>query len=333
MWISTDGFGVYKLDISNYKLKHYKYDPNDSLSLRNDQARDLYEDRSGTMWVGTNGGGLNKYDRDTENFSYQGLNTISVIYEDKLGNFWVADYLTGLHLYDREKETIVESYNQKNGFVSNAIFGILEDDHNNLWLGTEKGLSKFNTITKTLKHYHEEDGLPNDWFEVASTYSKGPHGEMYFNTRKGLIVFHPDSIKNDPVPPHVVLSGISLFNRPGEKLNVEGFISELKEITLPYNQNDLRFDFVGIQFSAPLKNKCKYILENFDKDWVNAGNQRSATYTNLDPGEYVFRVKAANRDGIWNVDEASIKIIILPPWWKTCAICLPLSIPSIIIHQ
>ncbi len=93
-----DGFGVYKLDISNYKLIHYKYDPNDSLSLRNDQARDLYEDRSGTMWVGTNGGGLNKYDRDTENFSYQGLNTISVIYEDKLGNFWVADYLTGLHL-------------------------------------------------------------------------------------------------------------------------------------------------------------------------------------------------------------------------------------------
>ena len=317
LWISTDGFGVYKLDISNYKLTQYKYDPNDSLSLRNDQVRDLYEDRSGTIWVGTNAGGLNKYNRKTEEFSYNGFNAVSVIYEDKNGNFWVADYLTGLHLFDREKRTIIENYNQKNGFISNAIFGILEDDHNNLWLGTEKGLSKFNTITKTFKHYHEADGLPNDWFEVASTYGKGPDGEMYFNTRKGLIVFHPDSIKNDTIPPQIVLSGVSLFNRPGEKLNLKGFISELKEITLPYDQNDLRFDYVGLQYSEPGKNTYKYILENFDKTWINAGNQRNATYTNLEPGEYNFKVMAANRDGIWSEQAAVLRIIITPPWWKT----------------
>ncbi len=133
---------------------------------------------------------------------------------------------------------------------------------------------------------------------------------MYFNTSEGEIVFHPDSIKDDPTPPQVVLSGISLFNRPGEKLNYEGFISELKEITLPYDQNDLRFDFVGLHFSAPERNKYKYILENFDNDWVDAGNQRNATYTNLDPGEYVFRVTASNKDGVWNETGISIKIII-----------------------
>ena len=140
---------------------------------------------------------------------------------------------------------------------------------------------------------------------------------MYFRIENGIIYFHPDSIKDDPVPPSVVISRVSLFNRPGEKLKYKGFISELKNITFPYYQNDLRFDYIGLQYSEPEKNKYKYILENFDEDWVTAGIQKNATYTNLEPGEYIFRVTAANRDGVWNKKGASLKIIITPPWWKT----------------
>jgi len=136
-------------------------------------------------------------------------------------------------------------------------------------------------------------------------------------TFDGFIMFNPDSIKDDPVPPQVVISNVSLFNRPGEKLKYDGFISELKELNLSYDENDLRFDYVGLQFADPSKNRYKYKLEGFDKDWIDAGMQRNTTYTNLDAGEYVFRVTACNADGVWNEEGASLKIIIPPPFWAT----------------
>jgi signal transduction histidine kinase/ligand-binding sensor domain-containing protein/DNA-binding response OmpR family regulator len=317
LWIATEGFGLYKYSINENKLTQYIYNPEDPFSLSQNQIRSIYEDRSGTLWVGTNLGGLNRYNRDKDNFTHYGFDCVMSIYEDKHGNFWIGDYFTGLNLFDRQRGITLESYNKKDGFQSNAIYGMLEDDNNNLWLGTENGLAKFNTVTKKIKHYHKEDGLPDDWFDVASSYSKGQDGRMYFNTRNGLVVFHPDSIRDDPVPPQVVISNVSLFNRPDEKLNYDGFISELKEISLPYDQNDLRFEYVGLHYSEPEMNKYKYLLEGFDKSWIDAGNLRRATYTNLDPGEYVFKVIAANKDGIWSKESASIIIIINPPWWKT----------------
>jgi signal transduction histidine kinase/ligand-binding sensor domain-containing protein/DNA-binding response OmpR family regulator len=316
LWIGTMGFGLYKFDKTNNIVTHFREDPNDTSNLSQDEINVIFEDRLGTLWVGTNYGGLNKFDRKTEKFSHCGFKTINSIYEDEMGKLWVGDFYVGLNLYDREKGAIINSYNQKDGLASNYILGILEDNHNNLWISTQNGLSKFNTTTRTFRNYFKEDGLP-DLFTLRSNCAKSSDGKMYFNTNGGEILFHPDSIKDDPTPPQVVLSGISLFNRPGEKLSYEGFISELKKITLPYDQNDLRFDFVGLHFSEPARNKYKYILENFDDDWVNAGTQRNATYTNLSPGEYVFRVTASNKDGVWNTTGTSIKIIILPPWWKT----------------
>jgi signal transduction histidine kinase/ligand-binding sensor domain-containing protein/DNA-binding response OmpR family regulator len=317
LWIATEGFGLYKYSIYENKLTHYIHNPDDPFSLSQNQIRSIFEDLSGTLWVGTNLGGLNRYNRDKDNFTHYGFDCVMSIHEDKLGNFWIGDYFTGLNLFDREKGITLESYSKKDGFQSNAIYGMLEDDHNNLWLGTENGLTKFNTITKNIKHYYKEDGLQDDWFDFASRYSRGRDGRMYFNTRSGLVIFHPDSIIDDPATPQVVISGVTLFNRPGEKLNYDGFISELKEINLAYDQNDLRFDFVALHFSEPSKNSYKFILENFDKDWVDAGNQRRATYTNLDPGKYVFRVIATNKDGVWNTEGTSIGIIIKPPWWQT----------------
>ncbi|MCW8809678.1 MAG: ATP-binding protein, partial [Ignavibacteriaceae bacterium] len=161
-----------------------------------------------------------------------------------------------------------------------------------------------------------ENKLSNVFNFLACT-GKGIDGTMYINTRKGVVIFNPANVKDDPTPPQVVISNLSLFNRPKEKLNYNSFIPETKEITLPYDQNDLRFDYIGLQFNEPAKNIYRYILENFDNDWVEVGIQRNATYTNLNPGEYVFRVTAANRDGVWSNNEASIKIIITPPWWKT----------------
>ncbi|MDP2362624.1 MAG: ATP-binding protein, partial [Ignavibacteria bacterium] len=167
-----------------------------------------------------------------------------------------------------------------------------------------------------IRNYFIEDGLCSNYF-VENSKLRLKNGTLFFGTDAGLVYFHPDSIIIDSIPPQVVIQNISLFNRPGEKLSYDGFISELKEITLPHNHNDLHFEYAGLHYGEPKKNKYKYILEGFDEGWIDAGNLRTVTYTNLDPGEYIFRVKAANRDGVWNETGTSLKIIIHPPLWAT----------------
>ena len=316
IWIGTYGFGLYKFNPISGNLTIYKNDPNDPQSITN-EVNYIFQDHLGTIWVGTNLGGLYKFDSDKEKFVRYRISLITRIYEDKKGNFWVIAYSDGLSLFDRDKGKFIVSYKQIDGLAHNKISTILEDDANNLWMSTSNGLSKFNLRTKTFRNYYKEDGLLDNWFRYRCSV-RSPDGTMYFGVNNtGIISFHPDNIKDDSIPPEVVISNVSLFNRANEKLNYDGFISELKSIELPYNHNDLHFEYVGLHYGAPLKNSYKYILDGFDDKWIDAGNLRTATYTNLDPGEYIFRVKAANRDGIWNEKGASIKIIILPPWWRT----------------
>ena len=316
LWIATDGYGLFRYDTVKNKLTQFKHDSNDPFSLTQNQPRAIYEDKNGNMWIGTNLGGLDEFNIDTEKFTHHGFNCVLAIHKDKANNFWIGDYFTGLNLFDRQGDSVVACYTREDGLTSYSMWGIIEDDSGNLWIKTDNGLFKFDILTKKFRRYTQEDGLLTNFFSPFGQ-DKSSDGIIYFNTNKGIFAFNPDSIKDDPSPPQVVISNISLFNRPEEKLNIDGFISEVKEITLPYNQNDLRFDYVGLQYSEPLKNTYKYILENFDEDWVEAETQRNATYTNLNPGEYVFKVKAANRDGVWSNNEASLKIIITPPWWKT----------------
>ena len=315
LWIGTDGYGLYRFDTKKDKVT-FKNFPNDPSSISNDQIKYIYKDSKGDLWIGTNLGGLNKFDPKTENFSHHGFESIVVLFEDKRGNFWVGDFYSGLNLFNREKDLLQSTYSRQEGLSSPVLKGIIEDDNNNLWLSVETGLFKFNIDNQTFRHYSRVDGLPES-SPLESHPFKGPGGNIYLNSVKGQIFFNPESIKDDPNPPQVLLTGLSLFNRPDEKLNYDNLISELKIITLSYDQNDLKFDFVGLHFSSPEKNQYQYKLENFDQDWIEAGNQRFATYTNLDPGEYVFRVKAANKDGVWNESGASIAIILNPPYWAT----------------
>jgi signal transduction histidine kinase/DNA-binding response OmpR family regulator len=270
--------------------------------------------------IGTNEGGLNRFNPSKgtfKSFNFTkgiGKNTVLAIYENKKGNFWVGTFRSGIHLFDRDKGVSVYSITKKDGLANNQIMSILEDDSGNLWIATYIGLSKFSQQTHSVTNLHFPDVDQNMFYNSALKTSSG---EMLFGTFDGFIMIHPDSIKDDPVPPQVVISNVSLFNKPEEKLEYEGFISELKELNLSYNENDLRFDYIGLHFGEPEKNQYKYLLENFDDDWIDAGSQRNATYTNLNAGEYVFRVTACNRDGIWNEEGASLKIIIPPPFWAS----------------
>jgi len=320
LWIGTYGGGLNRFDKNTGNFTHYKHDPNNPQSLSSNFVMGIYKDRKGTLWIGTDDGGLNRFNRGDETFNsfdMEGLSTtIYSIYEDRKGNFWIGTMHSGIYLFDRDKGISISNITQKDGLANNHVKSMLEDDSGNLWIGTQNGLSRFDPETRAIKNYFSPEGFDRNLYKYVNSI-KTSTGKMLFSTFDGFIMFNPDSIKDDPVPPQVVISNVSLYNRPGEKLTFNGFISELDGLDLSYNENDLRFDYVGLHFGEPEKNRYKYMLENFDEDWIDAGTQRNATYTNLDAGEYVFRVTACNRDGVWNEKGASLKIIIPPPFWAT----------------
>ena len=320
LWVGTSENGLNRFDENTGKFITYINEPDNPRSIASGIIDCSYYDRSGTMWVGTNFEGLNKYDRSKGTFELfhctmgTALNSLEVLYEDRKGNFWVGTYQSGIHLFDRDKGIPIMNIAQRDGLAFNSVSSILEDDSGKLWITTKNGLSKFDAQTKSIKNYFISDNPKSNDYVCGIKTKKG---EMVFGTGDGLVMFYPDSVIDDPVPPQVVISKVSLFNKPGEKIKYDGFISELKELNLSYDQNDLRFDFVGLHYGDPEKNRYKYMLENFDEDWLDAGTQRNATYTNLDAGKYTFRVTACNADGVWNETGASIRIIIPPPFWAS----------------
>jgi signal transduction histidine kinase/ligand-binding sensor domain-containing protein/DNA-binding response OmpR family regulator len=317
MWVVTRYNGLNLFNKTSGTFTRYRNDPNDPGSLSHNDIFFIYEDRSSNLWICAEN--LNRYDRVSGKFSSVELikNMLPTsVFEDSKGNFWVSTYFNGLLLVDKEKLVVLKNYTEKEGLPYNTITNIVEDKKGNLWIKTFNGYSRFNPETESFRNYYTSDGLPEIMTRLVYTYESSAN-EVFFGSSEGFYCFYPDSIKDDPTPPKVVISNISLFNKPDETLSYDGFISEIEKIKLPHNHNDLRFDFVGLHYGEPVKNKYKYMLENFDKEFVDAGTQRNATYTNLSPGEYIFRVIASNRDGVWNEEGASLKIIISPPFWAT----------------
>lgn len=317
LWVGTRGGGLNKFDKKIGVFLRYTPDFNNPHSLSNGLVERIIRDQKGTLWVGTQGKtGLHRFDQVSNTFMSFGLlgggPVVLTIYEDHKGNFWTGSLNRGIYLFNTDSETFL--YNFK--LANNLVRSIIEDDSGNLWIGTDYGLSRVDPENHIVKNYVTSDNFEGERYSANSAF-KTSTGEMLFGTYDGFILFHPDSIKDDPVPPQVVISSVSLFNRPGDKLKYEGYISDLKELNLSYNQNDLRFDYVGLHYGDPLRNKYQYMLEGHEENWVEAGTQRNATYTNLDPGEYVFRVKASNLDDVWNEEGASLRIIISPPFWAT----------------
>lgn len=315
--------GLDLLNKKTNKLTKFKRKIDDSLSLGDNQILSLLKDSYENIWVGTNSGGLykflfysNQFIQIKSLFNKRNYQTISVLFEDIRNGIWIGAFRDGVYILNRTALEVSDHYSSEDGLADTGINSFLEDDKRNLWISTDRGLSRLNVLEKKFVNFYKTDGLCSNFFNRGASF-KSKTGRMYFGTNAGLVYFHPDSIVIDSIPPQVVIQNISLFNRPDEKLEYEGFISEIKEITLPYNHNDLHFEYVGLHYGEPLRNQYKYILEGFDKDWIDAGNLRTATYTNLDPGEYVFRVIASNRDGVWNETGASPKVIINPPLWAT----------------
>ncbi|MCP2606550.1 ATP-binding protein [Candidatus Aminicenantes bacterium AC-708-I09] len=329
LWIGTDN-GLNKFERKTGKFIHYKHNPKDPNSISNNFIYSIFEDSRGTLWIGTLKG-LNKFDRKKNIFKKYFVipgdsrslnnNEILSIYEDSRGILWVGT-AEGLNKFDRNRE-IFTHYTTKDGLPNNLIYDILEDREGNLWLSTNKGLSKFNPVQEKFRNYDVSDGLQSNEFSKGACF-KSKSGEMFFGGINGFNSFYPEKIKDNPYPPQIVITDFKVFNKSisiGEKFDgmiiLEKSITNTKEIILSHKHRFFSIEFSALHFVSPKKNQYAYKMEGFDREWNYVGNRNFATYTNLPPGEYTFRVKASNSDGVWNDEGLSLKIKILPPFWMT----------------
>jgi len=293
----------------------------------------LFEDSKGTLWFGTNGKGLikrinNRLLHEQDSF-YQYRNVlnnsnslsndkINVICEDSEGNLWIGTE-AGLNKFNVNNEKFTR-YGVKNGLPSEDIAGIVEDDYGNLWISTNNGFSRFNKELKSFKNFDKSFGLQSNVFNDRCCM-KDSEGLLYFGGPNGFNMFDPTEIKEQKNIPNIKITGFQIFNKPvspGAESPLEQSIEFCDKIILNYDQDVFTFEFAGLEFTNPRKNKYAYIMEGVDPDWVSTdASRRFATYTKLDHGEYTFRVKGSNNDDFWNDEGTSISIIILPPWWKT----------------
>jgi PAS domain S-box-containing protein len=354
LWIGTKGGGLNKFDRNTEKFIHYKFDPDDPYSLSNNKVYDICMDRSGVLWVGTFGGGLNKFDMEKETFKrYQSDpdnpnslsdNFIFSLHVDRSGIVWIGTAYGGLNKLDPAGDNFI-SFTVKDGLPDNTIYSILEDDKGNLWMGTNRGIAKFNSKIKEFKNFDEKNGLQSNEFNAEVAY-KSKNGEMFFGGINGFNSFFPDSIQDNPFIPPIVITDFKIFNKPvpigkmaDDRVILEKPITETREIQLSYKDNVFSFEFSALHYVAPDKNQYAYLVEGLEEEWNYAGNRRYVTYANLNPGEYVFKVKGSNNDGVWNEEGTSVKITIVPPFWKTwwfytlCIILTISIIAAILIHQ
>ncbi len=327
VWVGTYGGGLNRFDPESETFKLYTHDENDPQSLTSPFVRTVLVDSTGAVWVGSEGS-LSRFDPGSETFinyladendpTSLSNDTIGTIYEDSRGILWIGTN-HGLNKFDSSTGTF-SVYRDKQGLAGNGVSAILEDEQGVLWVGTTDGLSRFDPQAETFRNYDVGDGLQGDSFLLHSAY-KSASGELFLGGVGGFNAFYPDRLANNPHVPVVVLTDFQLFNQPvviGADSPLQEHISLAEQITLSYDQSVFSFKFAALNYRSPEKNHYAYKMEGFDQDWTYVDSQRRfATYTNLDPASYTFRVRASNNDGVWNEEGASIKIVITPPWWET----------------
>ena len=319
-WLATDaGLKIYHSGTNTFT--HYFNQKNNPASLSNNHLYCLLKDADNRIWAGTEGVGLNRFDQTTHKFYHYLVNDrktgsisnndIHSMFLDSKNNMWVCTQ-DGLNKYIKNSDSF-KVYSKKDGFASNVFNEMEEDVKGNLWVVTETGISCFNPETMDIKNFDEGDGI----FIKSALYRAGDH-QMVLAGSKGLVSFDPLTINYNTVVPPVYISDLQVFNKsidPGRGGILAEPIQNTKEVTLSYDDSEFSLEFVALNYTHTEKNSYAYKLEGFDKKWNYVGNQRKATYTNLDPGRYVFHVRASNNDGIWNNQGTSLIIIITPPWY------------------
>ena len=324
-WLATPGHGLIKWNLITEDYEVYNADTLPGY-LKHDYIFCLHEDHENQIWVGSANGGLCLYNRKNNNFQcfvHDNMNEESIssnmvlsIFQDSHNRLWACS-ANGLNLMEASGK--FRRFFQKDGLPNEVIYGMLEDNKGHLWVSTNKGISKikFQENQLSTENFTPADGIPGFEFNQHA-FLKTKAGELVFGGVKGLTVFNPDAIQPYPHRPSPVLTDFQLFNKSVEIGSfLKKAINEETTITLPYHQNFLAFEFAALGFTQPENNEFAYMLEGLESDWILSGKRRYAGYPNLQPGDYTFKVKAANHDGIWNETPKALQIRIKKPWWKT----------------
>ena len=348
-WVGMEaGLDLYNPETEQYR--HIRHDPDNANSIAplGVQSNCIVQDDKGNFWIGTWGGltmmrpkdpGKSTFQTDyqyqrfmssrDDTNSLSDSRVISMHYNpENPGTLFVGTYGGGLNKIDINHEnpaaSQITTYTKSDGLSNNVIYGILEDEQGNLWMSTNKGLSRFNPTKETFTTFDANDGLQSSQFRWGA-YARGSGNELLFGGPNGFNVFKADRIKRDSTLPRVVITDFKISNQnivAGKKIDgktvLDSNINRTRKITLDHTQNILSFEFAGLHYAYPDDNQYQYKLEGFNDKWITTdSDKRFATYTNLDPGTYTFRVKASNYDGVWNEQPASVSIRITPPFWQT----------------
>ncbi|HEX7031171.1 MAG TPA: ATP-binding protein, partial [Gammaproteobacteria bacterium] len=329
-WIGTWGGGLELFDPASGRFTHYL-----AASLREDTAsgayiEDIVEGPDGLLWIATDGGGLQRLDPasgELEVFRHHANNPRSLA-NDSVKSLWFGGkylWIATANGFDRldPAEGVFRHFRESDGLANNLALGIVGDDSGNLWISTNRGLSRFDPRTEGFHTYYQSDGLQSDEYN-SFAYARNAAGELFFGGIGGFNVFHPENLAPDLVPPAVRITGLTLFNAPvlpapdDPQAVLRQPADRTDSIVLRYNQNLFTVEFAALDFTDPSRNRFAYRLKGFNSGWLETSAAKPfATFTNLDPGEYVFEVRAANPDGIWNETPARLDIIVTPPPWLT----------------
>ncbi len=354
IWIGTLGGGLDMYIPESGIFTHFQNHLADTTSIGNNIIRSICEDKRGNIWIGTRGGGLNRYNERTGTFTRFfhdeknprsiGNNAMFALYVARDSALWIGTQGGGLCRFDAATETFT-TFREEDGLPNNVVYGITEDNTGNLWLSTNKGLAKMGAYShlpsvsnqavtdahsspmtnppmtndqstndqRIFRTYDVRDGLQSNEFN-GGAYHSGRSGRLYFGGVQGFNEFFPDSIRDNMYVPPVVITSFKKFNR---NVIFDKDISELGTIELTYKDDYFSFEFAALNYLLPEENEYQYMLEGFDKDWVNAGTKREAAYTSIDGGTYTFRVRASNNDDVWNETGVSMRVVINPPFWET----------------
>lgn len=331
LWVGTQGSGLWRLETGAKSFTYFIADrttvPFHTVGKNNIWA--IAEDAAGDLWLGSFGDGLLHFKQHTQTFTTfpvapkdpDGLSHGAVysLHVDSSGALWIGTFGGGLNRYDPRTRRFVH-YTDREGLPDNFVKGILDDGRGHLWLSTDKGLSRFEQRSNAFRNFTVNDGLISNVL-LSGAYCHGDDGRLYFGGEGGVIAFHPDSLGENKYLPPVLLTSFKAFDQPLPRTGKSAWrprhAADTPYVILSYRLNFFSFEFVALDYTQPEEIQYAYKLEGFDADWVYCGTRRYASYTNVDPGEYTFRVKASNSDGVWNQEGATVRIKIIPPVWKT----------------